>query len=662
MLNKDKSLNSFKKKNLIKFRRDIFIVDISEPNYLEVIDRISDDNFSNLILLIKDKKSHRRKYIDIGSYCFEVRKKRINHELESEVNIESINTTRIKGLKAVLLYILDKNINNVSLKTDLMNLGNVIDRINEKFKGYDFGDVDACKYLYIEFTKLLLHKVYSGGSLTRGFTLQHICAIFLAKSCNVSLIEIERTATKINDKTVNRPYYNDGREEDINKYISRCIILFETISNKLMRNEELPFVVNFNKFNDFLIFDTSLYSASFNKDKYKILFDENHKLKKIDDIAKIVKAENPNQNLRKNYLYAAAERKSISLKKINNEKFHESSFKLKLADLAIFAFSQAFVASTSCNVSVLIQLRDYGTISAGKVKGKRLYAVKARGNYREQNISYSVEFQKHFKLYRKFIEFLKKELIQYFDERVINKLFFKILPRKNVKINPYDEVYINNYYKTLSRIFDVDKILNTVLRNNVGNFYSSNTNDSTLTANKLGNSRNIAIKNYTDVSFKMMAEEVSGFLNKVQDSAILKGRITSKNIGVNINEVQKEKNTIGYCKSVKPILKDGFNNDSIQPNCSNFESCLFCENFTLFLNENDFRRLLSFKMILSQLSESKDHILQIKYRIDEIINLVIKLYPQTEEIINKVINETEEGLLDEFWENHLKMLIDLEVL
>ena len=51
---------------------------------------------------------------------------------------------------------------------------------------------------------------------------------------------------------------------------------------------------------------------------------------------------------------------------------------------------------------------------------------------------------------------------------------------------------------------------------------------------KLGNSKPVAIKNYIDVSFAVMAEEVGNFLNKVQEKAIHKGRIYAKNIDVNI--------------------------------------------------------------------------------------------------------------------------------
>jgi hypothetical protein len=55
-----------------------------------------------------------------------------------------------------------------------------------------------------------------------------------------------------------------------------------------------------------------------------------------------------------------------------------------------------------------------------------------------------------------------------------------------------------------------------------------------------------------------MAEEVSNFLNKVQEKAIHKGRIYVKNIDVNINEKEIAKNSIGYCKHIKPTLKKWF--------------------------------------------------------------------------------------------------------
>ena len=661
MGNKEKNLNVESNGNLIKLGRSIFIVDITHKDCLETIDDISEDQFPNLILLIK-KNSHRYKHIDIGSYCFESRTRRNTTEVETKVDIKSINCSRIKGLKEFILSTIDRHKNNTSLIADLMNLGNVIEYLNANFKKSNFEDINTCKYIYIEFTKFIINRINVGIANARGYQLQHSCALFLSHTCGISIFELEKIATKLMDRDIYRPFYHDGREEEISTYVSKNIVLFETISKKLMNNEDLPFIVDFQKINDFLVFDTSIDSTLDNKDKYKTLLDENHNLKSLESIGAMIKAENPNQLLNHNSLYNAGRRKWSFIRKINNEKLYESKFKLRLASIAIFAFSQAFVAATSCNSSTLIKLRDNGKILSGQEKGKRLYAVKARANYKEQSISFGLKFQQYFKLYLQFIDFLKRELNQYFDETTLNKLFFVIVQTDEIRVRPFDEVYIYGYYKILSRLYGTRKVVNTELRNNVGNFFSANTNDSSLVATKLGNSKPIAIKNYIDVSFAVMAEEVSNFLNKVQEKSIHKGRIYAENIAVNINEKEISKNAVGYCKNIKPTLKNGFNSDSIQPNCANTESCLFCDNYTIFTNESDLRRLLSFKMIVSQLNETKDEVIQIKYRIDEIINLIVSKYPETEVIVSKLINETEEGILDEFWDNHLNMLVDLGVL
>ena len=661
MVNKEKNLNVESDRNLIKLGRSIFIVDITDKDCLEIIDDISEDKFPNLILLIK-KNSHRYKHIDIGSYCFESRTRRKTTEVETKVDIKSINISRIKGLKEFLLSTIDRHKNNTSLIADLMNLGNVIEYLNVNFKKSNFEDINTCKYIYIEFTKFIINRINVGIANARGYQLQHSCALFLSHTCGISIFELEKIATKLMDRDIYRPFYHDGREEEISTYVSKNIVLFESISKKLMNNEDLPFIVDFKKINDCLVFDTSIDSTLDNKDKYKTLFDENHNLKSLESIGAMIKVENPNQILTHNSLYNAGRRKWSFIRKINNEKLYESKFKLRLASIAIFAFSQAFVAATSCNSSTLIKLRDNGKILSGQEKGKRLYAVKARANYKEQSISFGLKFQQYFKLYLQFIDFLKRELNQYFDETTLNKLFFVIVQTDEIRVRPFDEVYIYAYYKILSRLYGTRKVVNTELRNNVGNFFSANTNDSSLVATKLGNSKPIAIKNYIDVSFAVMAEEVSNFLNKVQEKSIHKGRIYAENIAVNINEKEISKNAIGYCKNIKPTLKNGFNSDSIQPNCANTESCLFCDNYTIFTNESDLRRLLSFKMIVSQLNETKDEVIQIKYRIDEIINLIVSKYPETEVIVSKLINETEEGILDEFWDNHLNMLVDLGVL
>ena len=96
MGNKEKNLNVESNGNLIKLGRSIFIVDITHKDCLETIDDISEDQFPNLILLIK-KNSHRYKHIDIGSYCFESRTRRNTTEVETKVDIKSIDTGNTCG-------------------------------------------------------------------------------------------------------------------------------------------------------------------------------------------------------------------------------------------------------------------------------------------------------------------------------------------------------------------------------------------------------------------------------------------------------------------------------------------------------------------------------------------------------------------------------------
>lgn len=64
LVNKEKNLNVESNGNLIEIGRSIFIVDITDKDCLEIIDDISEDQFPNLILLIK-KNSHRYKLTKI---------------------------------------------------------------------------------------------------------------------------------------------------------------------------------------------------------------------------------------------------------------------------------------------------------------------------------------------------------------------------------------------------------------------------------------------------------------------------------------------------------------------------------------------------------------------------------------------------------------------
>ncbi len=108
----------------------------------------------------------------------------------------------------------------------------------------------------------------------------------------------------------------------------------------------------------------------------------------------------------------------------------------------------------------------------------------------------------------------------------------------------------------------------------------------------------------------------------------------------------------------------------IEPDCKHAEGCLFCKNYRIHPDEEDIRKLISFKYVIMQskyISDDKKHFYSIfgTYldQIDNILNMVIQKYPSLKTTINDIrIDVFEKENLDLYWQYKYESLVHLGVL
>lgn len=106
---------------------------------------------------------------------------------------------------------------------------------------------------------------------------------------------------------------------------------------------------------------------------------------------------------------------------------------------------------------------------------------------------------------------------------------------------------------------------------------------------------------------------------------------------------------------------------TFEPNCANAASCLFCDNFLFHADEEDVRKLLSFRFFIQQidfLSDTLDFYKNlyepILERIDDIIDEISKISELTNELVREVDHTIKvDGSIDSYWQSKLNQILDI---
>lgn len=185
-------------------------------------------------------------------------------------------------------------------------------------------------------------------------------------------------------------------------------------------------------------------------------------------------------------------------------------------------------------------------------------------------------------------------------------------------------------------------------------------NDIIEVARMLGNEVTTAIKNYENVNLAEHAEVIQFAMNSVHESAAKRVRY-NKFIDVTIIEGARDPNKttmIGDCQStesLKPERAEGFNGFAPEPDCRIKETCIFCKMYAAHADEVDIRKLLSFKLLITELGATMPvEEWSVKWapyeeRIEEIFAEMRKVRPEIKDMIIEIEDQVSCGMLDDYW-------------
>ncbi|MBU3081600.1 hypothetical protein [Acinetobacter baumannii] len=655
-------------KKEFSIRKPIFI----SIDDLDTLVNLDDTQLSNLILI--HKNNNRESTFDVGSWCFGEVQKRNHINKVRPVNLKSYKKDRVHGIKNMLIKFIEESQSFFTLKNKIKILEAIFNYINEYYSLSVLNNFNDAVEVYRGYTNYLLNQIRelsaSGklSDLDKYSQKQKNLRLFLELCSGVSSNKFSSIIRKIKSDKANRPI-SISNKHDINLFVRCQLEIFENIANFILDERKIPFILDLREYNsrkfimefniqkkESIITDDLFYD----KDDNIVTFD--NFFKKIESRESYIKSSYSKKTIKELYNY-----KVNKINEFNSREFKKCSIKVKLSNIAILAFCKAFIATTGANEAVLYELKFGKFEYLSSRKGMRVYGSKIRAGGKKVTLEFGVVFKKYFELYLRLREYLLINFNPDSVSEVVDKLFFNIPLNSNPvrqRFSKLDNVFFCKYNYFLKNVFRIKVISNRDLRKNVGNCYLNIINDSSLVAEKLNNTPRTVVENYSDVSFDEMAAQLSKYYEAIRASTILRYRLNNELISVKLKERNIENSDfstpIGNCEEPIPILKSEFNRKSLQPSCKKLETCLFCQKYILHINSIDIKKILSLRMILNNLRIKTDEVEQIIYRINEILEFMKVNFPYSEKIIDRTVDEVEEGYLDDFWLEHLKLLITLE--
>ena len=315
----------------------------------------------------------------------------------------------------------------------------------------------------------------------------------------------------------------------------------------------------------------------------------------------------------------------------------------RAASIASQAFLQLFYANTGQNESGVESMTwsDNFDIAQSR-QGFRI--IKHRGHKGQVLFEIESTFLEAFKKYLKLRQWI-------LNGQKTNLLFFST--GKHFDQSPTVWASTTESFNTWLKSLDpaIPKFGSRQWRANRSQFVNENA-DLATAAVALDHSVEVHKKSYSEGTEGQAAEQFSQFFDGMIKAAS------------QINTSAKD-NSLGQCKDYGyPDQLDS--ETAMTPDCHQPEGCLFCKHYYLHIDENDIRKLASCRYVIcatEHLSASPEHydkiFTPVISRIDGLLETMRQRGKNETILVDRVVKEVQEEELSTYWENELKMLINL---
>jgi hypothetical protein len=623
------------------------------------------DVYAPQAVVIKGEKADGSSFkVDIGRICYTIREEDSGNLLHKSkryvtglVDTASLSSERVIWLQKFLSDSLSRSWRDETLRAKLHYL-----RYFFNYCDFDGSKPNTLESLIVEYNsyQTLLYqrgRVSSKSSLSETSIYGRLATArrFIQLAFSLSNAELLQLIPKPRYKTSN--ITKETRTiclQDSQNYLQACILYFNQFSDAILENR----------------YPISITSSEHPlKDMYWHA-PSGTTLKNLPNC--FDKSGNPlpfnliKETLEKNFTnkYSASQFYQKTLIQYRNEWINGylTSKKIYAYNISTFCFFHIYLAFTAANVQPTLDLK-ITDLDLTKI-GSQSFAKKHK--YRAGR---KVEFNAPNHLKRALLKYLKlREWAENLGlpEETRNFLFINISEKRTLK--RLDRSKANSIIDNSILFKDIIKPNSRELRLLSGEFFIRKSKGKvSLVAKKLNNSIATTAKSYTSIDVDSQAIEMNKYHEEMRYKILKFNRTTSEIIPVKLStDNTVDRVAAGSCANSlggSPTRAYGFNNEAPEPICGTFESCLFCEFFTVHIDFEDIHKLCSLKEALLQSSilrnDSEHHQAVIEpaiFRINEILTYLRKKSETSIGIIHEVEEKIEMGVYNEHWNSQIQVL------
>jgi len=632
---------------------------------IELDTRNIPDIYAPQTVVIKGEKADGSSFrVDIGRICYTIREEDSGNLLHKSkryvtglVDTASLSSERVIWLQKFLSDSLSRSWRDETLRGKLHYL-----RYFFNYCDFDGSKPNTLESLIVEYNsyQTLLYqrgRVSSKSSLSETSIYGRLATArrFIQLAFSLSNAELLQLIPKPRYKTSN--IIKETRTiclQDSQNYLQACILYFNQFSDAILENRyPIPITSS-----EYPIKDMYWHAPSGTTLKsLPNCFDKNG-----DPFPfKLIK-----ETLEKNFNHkdSAGPFYERTLIKYRNEWMNGNltSKKIYAYNLSTFCFFHIYLAFTAANVQPTLDLK-ITDLDLTKI-GSQSFAKKHK--YRAGR---KVEFNAPNHLKRELLKYLK--LREWAEDLGLSgdtkgSLFISISEKHTLK--RLDRSTAKSIINNSILFKDIIRPNSRELRRLSGEFFIRKSKGKiSLVAKKLNNSIATTAKSYTSIDVDSQAIEMNKYHEEMRYKILKFNRTTNETIPVKLStDSTVDRVAAGSCANSlgsSPTRAYGFNNEAPEPICGTFESCLFCEFFTVHIDFEDIHKLCSLKEALLHSStlrnDSEHHQAVIEpaiFRIDEILTYLRKKSETSVEIIHKVEEKIEMGVYNEHWNNQIQVL------
>ncbi|WP_147270578.1 hypothetical protein [Marinomonas foliarum] len=579
---------------------------------------------------------------DVGSWCYSVRSnaRNPNHKSRS-VAKESIVKDRLKYVERIIEGLRASTYNQATVYSHAGKIARFIDFADSKGMSLS-NDKDWIESVYSYYEHLVLSTRLADG--TEGSLKERSASAELSSTKKALAWALELTDNEVSLKI---PHIKEGKSESLpgddlerNQFVQVLLAIFERFTDILINEKPFPFVLDLSHWG----FGKHVFSRSshLSKASYTKSF--------VNDDAGIVSRE----EVRGRYtdwrecvgVMSVYDNWIKRLDKTNS--LNTDLQRKSLYNSATYCYYLAFIGIVGTNNGVTSALRlssceKSEPINCKAPRGYSFTGLKVRAGNKTVYPTMGKEFYQFHKKYEKLRQWGEIE----FDLDVQRVGFFRISGIG--KCAPLNKVSIDTLKEWLiGHLPNVKWHTPRELRKGVSwSFWNLSNGDINTVAWKLQNDVKTTLKSYSNPPKIAGLKELSTFMNEMWNEAIDSSR-SAKYIPVQINN-GLHKTPAGHCNAndlSQAKRSEGFTDSAPEPNCSRSETCFFCRHYVLHADEEDIHLITSLKVLLpyAQKRAANEASYAIKfapilYRIDEILEELIKQFPAKKSLVDDAMNK-----------------------